>query len=119
MGKPHYDDGAFVFFLGTLLFMFVAPTAVYVVHRIVTYHPSAVVVRRARTAAENSKLDAITSEALAQRKNERLWSVPFITLAAALIVCTILLVGTIIVGSSNTSIAQYDPYTVSCLFIDR
>lgn len=107
--KVNYDNGAFSFFAGTLLVVFLVPATIYAARRILTYSPVVKATRKARSAAEQTKLNAIAAAELAKR--EKLWTPTFIGLLVAVGIASLLLVG-IVTFAGGESIAQYDPYVV-------
>ena len=107
--KVNYDNGAFSFFAGTLLVVFIIPAVAYAIHRVLTYSPVPKATRTARSTAEAAKLRALAEAEFAKR--DKLWTPSFIALLVAVGISALLLVG-IVTFAGGESIAQYDPYLV-------
>ena len=107
--KVNYDNGAFSFFFGTMLVVFIVPAVIYSIRRVLNYSPVAKAHRPARSASERAKLDAIAAAELAKR--EKLWTPSFIALLVAIAISSLILLG-IIAMAGGEGIAQYDPYLV-------
>jgi hypothetical protein len=113
-GSLNYDDGAFTYFLITMLLVYLVPALVFIARRLITFRAALRKTAYApRTLIEARKLERIARESVAVDDNApALWTRSF-TIFTSVTGVLLLWTAYLIYTAGSGTLAIYNPYGVS------